>query len=115
MTRIKELWDYLDENRSKALISDETAAMARRIWDDLNAATASSLSVPDACPGLEGDFLYTWEHADHHFEIEIQPGSSPTLFYLNRKSGETWEGDFEMGSPLPTDVLQKLQLFTSRP
>jgi len=102
---------YLREAEAGRLVATSVATAARRIWTALSGAFDHQLSVPDACPGPDGDLLYTWDRGHHHFELEIEPGAVPTAFSWNRKTGETWVGDAEESSADWEEVLSRLRAF----
>jgi hypothetical protein len=110
LTQVERLRRYVEQAEQADLVAHKVAAVARQIWTQLSVATGNQLPVPDACPGPDGDFLYSWDRGDHHFEVEIEPGAAPTAFYWNRKTGETWDADLEGTLPVPEKVLATLRL-----
>ena len=112
---VTRLWRYIEEAQKANSVAADVAAAARQMWTKLSAATGNQLPLPDACPGPDGDLLYTWDRGDHHLEVEIELGTAPTAFYWNRRTGETWEADLEESSPVPEEVLSRLKVFLSHP
>jgi hypothetical protein len=113
--RVAGLMRYLEGAEAARLVVPSVATAARQIWATLSAAFDHQLSVPDACPGPDGDLLYTWDRrddrGDQHFELEIEPGTVPTAFSWNRRTGETWLGDAEESSTDWEEVLSSLRAF----
>lgn len=102
---------FLKEAVHSGELTKETGELARKAWDEVHQRTKGRMSVPDACPGLNGQLLYTWDSGVHHLEIEIFPDGVIELFYRNRASGELWEEEYLEGKPLPNSALPKLLLF----
>lgn len=117
-SRIAGLRRYLAQVSSyeeeAPLISEATAASSLAAWKALWSASGKRLSVPDACPGPDGQLLYTWDREEHHLELEIFPSGRGEFFYRNRKSGELWDWDLEYiveDFIPPVTALSKLLLF----
>ena len=111
LRRVQGLIDYLDRITADSRVSPELARLAWDAWNILSAATGNALPVPDACPGSDGELLYTWDRDEHHFELEIFPDAPAEFFYHNRHTGELWEADYTVGEAVSTDVLNRLRLF----
>jgi hypothetical protein len=92
-------------------ISPSTALLAYNLWVYLWSATGFKLPVPDACPGPDGQLLYTWDQGEHHLELEVFPEGASEFFYSNRVTNELWECDYRVTQPLPAEALVKLDLF----
>lgn len=92
-------------------LDNETASLAWKAWNQLRAVTAYSLPVPDSCPEPDNRLLYTWDKAEHHFELEIFPEGTGEFFYRNRASGQLWESEYIVGQTVPQEVIDKLDLF----
>jgi hypothetical protein len=111
LRRVQRLIDYLDGITADALITPEMARLAWDAWNKLSVAIENALPVPDACPGPDGELLYTWDRGEHHLELEVFPASPAEFFYRNRASGELWECEYIIGEPVPIDALTRLRLF----
>ncbi len=105
------LQSYLRHLRDSGELSQNSASLAWLSWNQLRKATFNSLPVPDACPGPDGQLLFTWDKDEHHFELEIFPGGEGEFFYRNRVSGELWEAEYMVGQAIPSKVTDKLGLF----
>jgi hypothetical protein len=112
LRRVQGLIDYLDRIAADRLITPEMALLTWDAWNKLSVATENTLPVPDACPGPDGELLYTWDHEEHHLELEIFPDQPAEFFYRSRRSSELWECEYVIGESLPNDTLARLQLFT---
>jgi hypothetical protein len=55
--------------------------------------------------------FYAWNCGRHHLELEIVPGRPAEFFYRDRETEEFWGEDYEVGAPLPAEVVSKLPLF----
>jgi hypothetical protein len=108
---VQGLVDYLYEIADQELIPQRVARLAWNAWTTLSNSTGNALLVPDACPGPEGELLYTWDRGEHHLELEIFADAPAEFFYENDASGEASEWTFLIGEPLPAEVLDKLRLF----
>jgi hypothetical protein len=63
--------------------------LADQIWKNLNDYFENeSLEVPDACPGNDDNFMYTWSKDEHYLECEIFSNGAIEFFYRDRTSGE---------------------------
>jgi hypothetical protein len=71
------------------------------------------LSVPDACPGPDGQLLYTWDHGDHHLELELFPDAPAEFFYENDTTGDVWEATYIVGKSVPAGAMDKLRILRS--
>lgn len=110
--RVAGLFRYLADAASRKLIGPETNRRARSAWIQVWADTSRQMPVPDACPGPDGELLYTWDRDAHHLELEIPPEGPVEFFYRNRLTEELWEMDYRIDSPLPQGAREKLALFT---
>ncbi len=114
-SRIADLKRYLGQVSSheeeEPLISESTAALSLKAWSEIWSVSGRRLPVPDACPGPEGQLLYTWDREEHHLELEIFPDGRGELFYRNRKSGELWDLEYMVEDFIPAVIFGKLRLF----
>lgn len=110
LRRVQGLIDYLDQITADSQVTPQLARLAWDAWNSLSAATGNSLPVPDACPGSEGELLYTWDRDEHHLELEIFPAAPAEFFYRNRQTGDLWECEHVIGQPLPSEALARLQV-----
>jgi hypothetical protein len=69
------------------------------------------LEVPDACPGENNDFMYTWSKAEHYLECEIFATGEVEFFYRNRKTGVVWGEDTTLEQGFSSTILEKAALF----
>ena len=109
--RTQQLQYYLQQVTEAGHLSPNTASLAWEGWKALSTAMSDRLPVPDACPGPDGQLLYTWDKKEYHFELEIFPDGLGEFFYMNRVTGETWEYDHRMGDEIPNEVKVKLRIF----
>ncbi|MFI5337799.1 MAG: hypothetical protein ACHQ5A_13510 [Opitutales bacterium] len=93
------------------VITPRVARLAWNAWTSLSNSTGNVLLVPDACPGPDGELLYTWDRGEHHLELEIFADTPGELFYENDVSGEVGEAALVIGEPIPAEVLDRLRLF----
>jgi hypothetical protein len=107
----QRLRSYLRAVSESGEISEETARLAWKGWTQLWLALPYALPVPDACPGPDGQLLYTWDQDEHHFELEIFPNGSGEFFYRNRTTGKLWGVDYVIGEQVPQEAIDKLKLF----
>lgn len=109
--RAQKLSYYLGAISRAGEIDHHTAVLCWRAWLSLRNATSSLLPVPDACPGPDGQLLFTWDRGDHHLELEVFPNGIGEFFYRNRQSDELWEHIGTVHDPIPDSVKAKLSLF----
>ena len=109
--RDARLSHYLAHLSASNDISPYTTRLAWRAWINVRAATSPLLPVPDACPGPDGQLLYTWDRAEHHLELEVFPNGATEFFYRNRGSDELWEHVGTVDGPVPESATDKLSLF----
>jgi hypothetical protein len=112
---------YLESLKSEALENNEsqfTVAVLEyswQVWKSLSnyfSSKDSCLEVPDACPGDNNDFMYTWSKAEHYLECEIFGSGAIEFFYRNRKSGDVWGEDTTLGQDFSISILEKVALFS---
>jgi hypothetical protein len=110
LRRVQGLVDYLNQMVDQELITPRVARLAWNAWTALSNSTGNALPVPDACPGPDGELLYTWDQGEHHLELEIFADTPAEFFYENEASGEVGEATFVIGEPVPAEVLTRLQI-----
>src|SRR5438445_5585625 len=111
LRRVQGLVDYLNQSVDQELITPRVARLAWNAWTSLSNSTGNALLVPDACPGPDGELLYTWDRGEHHLELEIFADTPAELFYENELSGEIGEATLVIGEPVAAEVLNRLRLF----
>jgi len=111
LRRVQGLVDYLYRITDEELVTPRLARMAWEAWAALSNSMHNALLVPDACPGPNGELLYTWDRDGHHLELEIFLEAAAAFFYENDASGEVWESVFVIGEPVSAEVQDKLRLF----
>ena len=107
-----ELVSYIERNTDDGLLQGEHASGYLRVWNDLQLAIAKSgfqLQVPNACPGPDGDLLYTWDSGNDHFECELYPDGNVAYFYKNRKTKESWLLDTTISDAIPEKAISLLK------
>jgi hypothetical protein len=111
---------YINSLRSEAESTDESEFTvfvinySWQVWQELSkhfSERGLCFEVPDACPGQNNNFMYTWSKAEHYLECEIFGNGSVEFFYRNRKSGEVWGEDTTLEHGFSTAVLKKATLF----
>ena len=55
--------------------------------------------------------FYSWDKGRHHLELEIIPGKVAEFFYRDRETGTLWGEDYTIGDVLPSEGVDKLELF----
>ena len=105
----QSLADYLSRMVQLGDITHRTATLAWDAWNQFVQADPA-LPPPNACPGPDGQLLFTWDDQEHHVELEIFPEGPAEMFYRNRSSGALWEYDFTIGDPIAQSVKDKLRL-----
>lgn len=110
--REQKLSYYLRAVSRLGEISEYTAVRAWRLWRSLRGMPQAQLRVPDACPGPNGELLFTWDAGQHYLELEIFPNGTAELFYRNRETGEMWEYDEPFDDVVEEEVKAKLTLFS---
>jgi hypothetical protein len=111
LRRVQGLVDYLYGIVDQELVTPRLARRAWQAWTALSDSVGNALLVPDACPGPNGELLYTWDREGHHLELEIFPDAPAEFFYENDNSGEVWEAAYVIGEPIPPEALDRLRLF----
>jgi hypothetical protein len=108
---VQGLVDYLYQIVDQELVPPRLARLAWEAWSTLSNSVGNALLVPDACPGPDGQLLYTWDRDEHHLELEIFPDTPAEFFYENDATGHVWETQFDIGAPVSAEVLDKVRLF----
>jgi hypothetical protein len=87
---------------------------AWQTWEKLKEYFSSkglSLEVPDACPGENDNFMYTWSKGEHYLECEIFGNKEIEFFYQNRNTSEVWGEDTSLEKEFSAAVFEKAALF----
>jgi hypothetical protein len=117
----RDLQIYLESLKSEAQESYEsqfTVAVLEYSWQTWNALSiyfsrkSLRLEVPDACPGQDNDFMYTWSKSEHYLECEIFGNRTIEFFYRNRNSGEVWGEETTLEQGFSTSILGKVSIFS---
>jgi hypothetical protein len=120
-TQQRNLETYIELLKSEAQENYEsqfTKSILEYSWQVWNALSlhfsrnSLCLEVPDACPGQNNDFMYTWSKAEHYLECEIFGDGGIEFFYRNRSSGKVWGEDTTLEQGFPTSILEKVELFS---
>src|SRR5713101_6782623 len=90
LRRVQGLVDYLYQIVDQELVTPRLARRAWEAWAALSNNMGNALLVPDACPGPNGELLYTWDRDADHLELEIFPDAAAEFFYENDASDEVW-------------------------
>ena len=110
--RAQRLGAYLEAVARAGKITDAVKRASCCVWMDLHGSMNNTLRVPSACPAPDSELMYTWRNGEHYLELEIFPEGPAEFFYKNRQTGELWEWEYDIGSPIPNEVKNKLSLFT---
>lgn len=116
--KLQEYFDSLhDETRTtrEAEFSENVLNIAWLVWNRLREHFMKNklcLEVPDACPGQEDNFMYTWSEGEHYLECEIFGSGEIEFFYRNRENGRNWAEDTTLKQPFSKAILEKVELFT---
>ena len=117
--RHQRLLDYIQSLRSEVNTSGETGftlsvlEKADQVWKNLRSVFSSKnkcLEVPDACPGYNDNFMYTWSKGEHYLECEIFGSGEVEFFY--RTNNDVWGEDIKIGQDFSTAIIEKVALFT---
>lgn len=95
----------------EAAITPETAERATKAWQQIWVASGRKIPVPSACTNADGKVFYTWDSGSYHLDIDIAPGEPADVFFCDREKDDYWYEDYQIGSPLPEEVVAKLHLF----
>jgi hypothetical protein len=118
--RSQELQVYLESLKNEARdtreveFSESVINLSGLVWGSLKSSFDGQglcLKVPDACPGLNNNFMYTWSNADHYLECEIFGTGEIEFFYKDRNNGQVWGEDTTLEKGFSTDILDKAALF----
>ncbi|MBW4635963.1 MAG: hypothetical protein KME30_30000 [Iphinoe sp. HA4291-MV1] len=114
------LHQYLDSLKTEVIHVGETKftismlEIAWNVWNKLRSYFLSidlCLEVPDACPGENNNFMYTWSKAEHYLECEIFGTGEIEFFYRNRNNSYVWGEDTTFEQGFSTAILEKLTFF----
>jgi hypothetical protein len=117
--RHQKLMDYIHSLRSEVNASCEpeftlsVLKKAEQVWEELRSVFSSEkkcLEVPDACPGYNDNFMYTWSKGEHYLECEIFGSGELEFFY--RTNNDVWGEDIKVGQEFSTAIIEKVALFT---
>ncbi|MGB0561799.1 MAG: hypothetical protein ACPGVO_08345, partial [Spirulinaceae cyanobacterium] len=118
--RIQSLSSYLisllneAESCGESEFSTAVIRNAWSVWQSLNRyfyASGQYLEVPDACPGEDDDFMYSWSTGEHYLECELFGNGAVEFFYRNRRTNEVWGEDTIKDSRFSAAIFEKLALF----
>jgi hypothetical protein len=109
--RSKELRTYLAMCARRNFIEPVVERLGVRIWQKLMLRVGGRLEVPDACPGPEGEVLFTWDRSSRHLELEITSDLRATLFYVDTKSNVSWECPVNANESLDERIAKALSAF----
>jgi hypothetical protein len=116
----QELESYMNSLRFEAESTHESEFTvfvinySWQIWQELSKHFSEQglcLEVPDACPGENDNFMYTWSKDEHYLECEIFGHGAVEFFYRNRKSGEIWGEDTALKYGFSMAIFKKAKLF----
>jgi hypothetical protein len=110
-SRSAELRTYFAMCTKRDFIDTAVADLGLNLWRKLSARLRGRVQVPDACPGVDGEILLTWDQGAHHLELEITSDLSATFFYMNTKSNECWECAANANDPLDKRIWKALSIF----
>lgn len=111
-SRELKLFQFITSNMLSGSITSQTAGFAWEAWTLLNEVLSNAIAVPDASYGPDKQFLFLWDRAEHHLELEIEPDGAAYFFYRNRLSGTVWDNNYQIGKPLIPEIIEKLRLFS---
>ena len=92
-------------------ITPETASRAAIAWREIWSASGGKIPVPSACTNADGKLFYSWDSDRYHLDLDIIPGEPAGFFFCDRQTDEYWYEDYQIGSPLPEEVVAKLNHF----
>ncbi|MEG4084623.1 hypothetical protein [Microcoleus sp. POL10_C6] len=119
--RAQRLRLYLDSLKSEvkeeidAGFTEGVLNLSWFVWEALKRffeETGLCLEVPDACPGLRDNFMYTWSKSEHYLECEIFGSGEIEFFYRNRNTGEVWGEDTTLEQGFSANILNKGSFFS---
>lgn len=119
--RAQRLRLYLDSLKSEvkeeidAGFTEGVLNLSWFVWEALKSffeETGLCLEVPDACPGLRDNFMYTWSKSEHYLECEIFGSGEIEFFYRNRNTGEVWGEDTTLEQGFSANILNKGSFFS---
>ena len=92
-------------------ITPETASMATEAWRQIWLASGGRIPVPSACTNADGKVFYSWDSGRYHLDLDIVPGEPAGFFFCDRETDKYWCEDYQIGSPLPKEVVAQLGHF----
>ena len=90
LRRVQGLVNYLYQIVDQELVTPRLARMAWEAWAALSNSMNNALLVPDACPGPNGELLYSGDRDEHHLELEIFLDAPAEFFYENDTRGSRY-------------------------
>jgi hypothetical protein len=115
----QKLLDYIQSLRLEVIAGNETEftlsvlEKAEQVWEALRKVFSSQnkcLEVPDACPGYNDNFMYTWSKEEHYLECEIFGSGEVEFFY--RTNNNVWGEDIKFEQEFSAEIIEKVILFT---
>lgn len=112
---------YIDSLRLEAKSTNESEFSVSvidkslHVWQELSKGFTQKgfwLEVPNACPGQNNDFMYTWSKDMHYLECEIFGNGAVEFFYRNRESGDIWGEDTTFERGFSAAIFEKVALFS---
>ncbi len=103
---------YLQRQVEQGHTTRATVAQARVVYLALLQIAGPRLSIPNTGVGPDGEILFSWNTAVHHFEAEIFPAGTVELFALRHDTDETWEHEASVDAALPDALGTYLIPFT---
>lgn len=79
--------DYLDAALKENKITANTHSRATSVLRLM----IHEMSEPNVCVGVDSQIAFSWEFGDSHLEMEIYDSGIIECFYLNYKTGESFE------------------------
>lgn len=122
--RCQKLRAYIDslksemKNMKESELSEKAIDLAWSVWKKLKKILSQkgfSLEVPNACPGLNANFMYVWEKNEHYLECEIFENGEIEFFYVKNTDGkheQIWGEDTTFEQGFSDVILDKVSLFT---
>ena len=89
-----------------------THVLACKTWQALATihAAIEGLAAPDQAVGPDGQTLAFWDHAEHHFSLELTTEGEIELFYRNRTTGKIWGTEGASPAEPSAETLGMLRL-----
>lgn len=83
----------------------------KQVFEHLLIIMLKMLPVPDMAYGPDSNEqqLFTWNTAEHHFEVERTATGEVELFYLNLTTNEMWSYDHKSGDEMAQRITALLR------